>query len=68
MNTIIAIALVAAFLLARQRWFWMLAGWLGGIASGFTMLACIVSFQILAAMGFMILACLRFTVVTVATE
>lgn len=38
-------------ILIFQRWFWLLAFGLGGLASLFTMLASIFHFQILAAIG-----------------
>ena len=38
-----------------QRWFWVLVFGLGGLASCFSMLASIIHFQILGAIGFFIL-------------
>jgi hypothetical protein len=68
MEITIVITLIVAAYLAFQRWFWILAGWLGGIASVFAMLASIISFQILGAMGFLILAGICFFVASIAAE
>ncbi len=49
------IAVVIIGLLATHRWFWIILFGLGTIASGFTVLASIIYFQILGAVGFLIL-------------
>jgi hypothetical protein len=46
---------VLALWLITQRWFWMLAFFTGGLASCFAMLASIIYFQILGALGFFFL-------------
>ncbi len=46
---------ILAILLIFQRWFWILVFGLGGLASCFAMLASIIHFQILGAIGFFIL-------------
>ena len=46
---------IIALLLMSQRWFWVLAFGLGALASFFAMVASVIHFQILAAMGFFIL-------------
>jgi hypothetical protein len=56
MGTVIAIAVLAAgVLLITQRWFWVLGFFTAALASGFAMLASIVHFQILWAVGFFFL-------------
>lgn len=50
--------LILCVLLAFHRWFWTLAFGLGTIAALFAMLASIVHFQILGALGFFILTCI----------
>lgn len=54
-NTILVILGIILFFLMLQRWFWCLVFGLGGLASCFSMIACIIHFQILAAIGFYIL-------------
>lgn len=54
--TILTVALIVGGYLALQRWFWVLLAWFSSIASLFAMVASIVSFQILWAMGFFVLA------------
>ena len=46
---------IIALILMSQRWFWVLAFGLGALASFFAMVASVIHFQILAAMGFFIL-------------
>lgn len=52
---LIALGLLAIFLLTR-RWFWLAALGVGCLASIFAMLASIIHFQILGALGFAFLA------------
>lgn len=47
---------VAALILATQRWFWVLVFGLSTLAASFSILASIIHFQILAAVGFTVLA------------
>lgn len=48
------LALILIFLFTR-RWFWKIALFFGGLASLFAMIASIIYFQILAAIGFFVL-------------
>ena len=48
------VGLVALFLIT-QRWFWLLGFGLGGLASCFAMIASVIHFQILGAIGFFVL-------------
>jgi len=68
MEIFFVLAAIVAIYLATQRWFWMLASWLGLVASVFAMIASIISFQILGAMGFLLLAGLCYYVVLIAAE
>ncbi len=55
-GTIVALALGAVgLLLLTQRWFWLLVFFTAGLASCFAMLASIIHFQILGAVGFFFL-------------
>lgn len=44
-----------ALVLITQRWFWILVFFFAGLASLFAMIASIIHFQILAALGFFVL-------------
>ena len=55
MDGLLTIIGILAILLIFQRWFWVLLFGIGGLASCFTMLASIIHFQILGAVGFFIL-------------
>ena len=55
MEIILGIIAIIFIALATQRWFWILVFSLGTIASGFTVLASIIHFQILGAVGFLVL-------------
>ena len=63
-----AVALVVVVYLGTRRWFWVLTFGLGALASAFTVLASIIHFQILAAVGFTILTAILYgaTVLIVA--
>lgn len=51
---------VAVLVLLTQSWFWMLAFFLGGLAALFAIVASIIHFQILEAVGFFLLMCVSF--------
>lgn len=53
------VVLVLIFLIF-QRWFWIAVTWIGGLASLFGMLASIIHFQILAAIGLFFLMWILF--------
>lgn len=55
MEVILIITGILILLLMLQRWFWVLVFGLGGLASCFSMLASIIHFQILGAIGFFVL-------------
>lgn len=55
MDIWIAVALVAVLALMTQPWFWLLAFFIGGLASLFALLASIAHFQIIGAIGFFFL-------------
>ena len=46
---------VLGILLITQRWFWLIAGALGAVASFFAVCASVIHFEILGAMGFFLL-------------
>ncbi|MEK7259144.1 MAG: hypothetical protein AAB211_05030 [Pseudomonadota bacterium] len=46
---------VLCLLLITQRWFWVVVFFFGGLASFFAMIASVIYFQILAALGFFVL-------------
>jgi len=52
---ILLVVLGLAILLMTRRWFWVLAFFVAGLASAFTVLASIIHFQIFAAVGFFFL-------------
>jgi len=52
---------IIALTMITSPGFWRLVFAIGGLASGFAMLASIIYFQILAALGFFILMCLLWT-------
>lgn len=62
---ILVCCIIAGLWLATQRWAWAVAFGIGAIASWFTVLAMIVHFQILGAVGMFILAYLL-TMITAA--
>jgi hypothetical protein len=51
-----------------QRWFWMLAFFVGGLASCFSMLASIIYFQIFAAVGFFFLMVICWGIMSMFTD
>jgi hypothetical protein len=51
---LLVLGLLALFLVF-QRWFWLLVFGLGGLAACFAMIASVIHFQILGAIGFFIL-------------
>ncbi len=50
----IVVGLIALFLIT-QRWFWLWGFGLGGLASCFAMIASVIHFQILGAIGYFVL-------------
>ena len=57
METVLIFGLgVLVVVLVTQRWFWLLAFGIGGLAAAFSTLASIFHFQILGALGFFFLA------------
>ena len=56
METVLIFGLgVLVVVLVTQRWFWLLAFGIGGLAAAFSTLASIFHFQILGALGFFFL-------------
>ena len=56
METVLIFGLgVLLVVLVTQRWFWLLAFGIGGLAAAFSTLASIFHFQILGALGFFLL-------------
>lgn len=56
METVLIFGLgVLLVVLVTQRWFWLLAFGIGGLAAAFSTLASIFHFQILGALGFFFL-------------
>jgi hypothetical protein len=56
METVLIFGLgVLVVVLVTQRWFWLLAFGIGGLAAAFSTLASIFHFQILGALGFFLL-------------
>ena len=55
MDVWLIIAGLACFALIFQRWFWLLAFSISGLAACFALLASIIHFQILGALGFFFL-------------
>jgi len=60
--------LIIAGWLVFQKGFWIFASWLGMVASFFAMLASIVSFQILGAIGFLFLFGVCYFIALVTSE
>jgi hypothetical protein len=50
------ILVIIAFFLIMQRWFWLLVFGLSTLAAIFAVIASVIHFQILAAVGFSVLA------------
>ena len=67
-KAILAIVIIIAIALMTQRWFWALVGGFGGVAALFSMVASIIHFQILAAIGFLILTGICLAIFSSATE
>lgn len=64
-KTILIIFGIIALVLITQRWFWILVFGLSALASGFTVIASVIHFQIFAAVGFTVLTFILW-VITVA--
>jgi len=58
MEVALVVAGIVALFLFTQRWFWLLVFGLSALASFFSMIASVIHFQILAAVGFFILTTL----------
>ncbi len=54
-TVVLGLLAIAALALLRQRWFWILLFFLGALASFFAMVASVIQFQILGAVGFFVL-------------
>jgi hypothetical protein len=63
----IALLILATYLLTR-RWLWVWALFLSALASLFAMIASIIHFQILGALGFFILSALLFSLTSFISE
>jgi hypothetical protein len=59
---------IIALVLITQRWFWLLAFGIGGLASIFAMVASIIHFQILGALGFFVLSSVCWNIVGAISE
>jgi len=55
LNIILIFGVILIVFLTTRKWFWVIAFGFGGLASLFSMIASIIHFQILAALGFFIL-------------
>jgi hypothetical protein len=55
LKTILIILGIIILFIITRRWFWLLVFWFGGLASLFAMIASIIHFQILGALGFFVL-------------
>ena len=55
MEIVGVVLLVIGILLITQRWFWILVFFFSGLASLFAMIASVIHFQILGAVGFFVL-------------
>ena len=64
---IIGASLFGLYLLTR-RWIWILAFWIGGLAAAFYALANIFHFQIIAAIGYWIVAAICWGIASAITE
>jgi len=67
-KTILLILGVIALVLVTQRWFWILVFGLSALASGFTVIASIIHFQILAAVGFTVLTFILWAITVAIME
>jgi len=59
---------LAGLLLVVQRWFWIIVFFVAGTASLFAMLASIIHFQILGALGFMFLMFISYAFMNAIAE
>lgn len=65
---ILGVAAVIAIVLLMQRWFWCLLFFFSGLAALFAMIASVIHFQILAAVGLFVIMAVCFGVFTVIFE
>jgi hypothetical protein len=56
---VIGLVGIAALVLMRRRWFWIMLFFFGALASFFAMVAAAIHFQILGAVGFLVLICVN---------
>jgi hypothetical protein len=59
---------VLALVLITQRWFWLLAFGIGGLAAAFSTLASIFHFQILGALGYFLLTLICWGITAVIAD
>ena len=64
---LVGLAILGLYL-ATRRWFWILVFGLATLASGFTVVASVIHFQILAAVGFTVLTALLWTITSALAE
>jgi len=67
-NIILAIGCILIIYLVTKRWAWILLFGIGALASVFALLASIIHFQILGAVGFFFLAALLASITAALSE
>jgi hypothetical protein len=67
-NLVLIILGIVGIFLITQRWFWAIVLFFGGLASSFSVLASIVHWQILPAIGFFILSSFIWGLFALVTE
>ena len=65
---ILGVILLLGLWLLTQRWFWFIALGLSALASAFACIASIIHFQILAAVGFFVLAFVLFAITSAVAD
>ena len=68
MDIWLIIAGLVCLMLVFQRWFWLLVFGIGSLASCFALLASIIHFQILGALGFFFLMLISWGIASVIAE